>query len=294
MLKQRNFFRVWHDRRGGGLKNPLFPDKHGSALHRLVWTLGVGTFALLAVFSLAVYGPLLRITDVRIDGLTTIAPAEIEALVAAQREKRRFFVFPQNTTFMFNAFALEKTLTTTYAFDKIHVDTEGRTLVVAVKESVSYVALRAGGRTYFAGRDGAIIREASEGEVRAIDVRLGLAIPAEGETLPVLQPGMPIIAITALVEGSEPTLTAQKVQGVLTLVEQLFVMRITPKLVTFARVEDQWVSVSTEAGYEILVDVTESIDPQMISLSTVLDNTNSAVYDYIDVRFGEHVFVKEL
>lgn len=285
---------MWHARHGAELRNPLFPHKDLPAKQKIARILALAFVGGAAILALLIYGPVLGIAGVRIEGLMTIAAADVESLVTEQRGTRRLLILPQNNVVVFDTAKLASTLHQSYALETVDVARDGRLIVITAKEKVLHVAVRDARRTFFVGRDGNVIREATAEESKAVDVRLGLAQPQDGETLPVFQPGMPVIRVPDVADGQPVIMAAERVETVIHLVERLFAMRIKPLLMTFARNEDPWITVRTEAGYDVLVDITEPLEGQLQSLKAVLDNGEGVSYEYIDVRFGEHIFVKEL
>jgi hypothetical protein len=76
--------------------------------------------------------------------------------------------------------------------------------------------------------------------------------------------------------------------------EGLRLLLIVPKEYETENVEAPWFTVRSDQPYAILFDAKQSTDEQLIVLKTVLDEYFATQQDskYIDVRFGQRVFVK--
>ena len=293
MLKHRNFLRAWHAKQYDGRprKNPFFPDRESIPRFKvLVFMIGGGAL-LVGGISLFIFAPIMSVQAVTIQGLTTIAPSEVEQVVHEQRAKRRWFIAPQNNAYLLDKEAIAMTLEQRFQFESLSVERKGREVIISAKERILEVALQSGGKTFFLGIDGTLVREASPEESRALDVRLGKITLGEGESLPHLQPTMPILI--DLSASEHPVLSSDRVHDVLDLNERLLARNITPSTYTFTNFNEPWTRVQSTQSYAILIDITQNLTTQLELLDVILHQTTDPIpYEYIDVRFGDHVYVK--
>lgn len=293
MLKQRNFLRAWHAKQYDGRprKNPLFPDRESLPRMKVAIFVVASCVCVIGGFIGLIFAPFLTIQTIEIRGLTTLPAPEIETIINVQRGERRWLFAPQNNVFIFDQKDLVQHLMSVYQFEELSVEREGRVLVIHAKERILEIALKSGAKTYFLGVDGALIRETSLEEYKALDVRLGLTTPTEGEVLLQLQPTMPIIIDQSAQEP--PAVSQDRIEALLALNERLLQQNITPVTYTFTNMNEHWTRVQTAQGYAILIDVTAKIASQLATLDVILNEAGSPVpYEYVDVRFGDHVYVK--
>jgi len=246
------------------------------------------------VVALIVYLPFFRITGVVVEGLTSISRDDVISVVNAKLSQKPLFIFPERHRLFINEEELVNTLSEQFHFKSATLSYDRKTMIVVAEESVLEIALRAKNSTYFLTLEGGISREASSDESLVIDVRLGSATAPTDTTLPALQPTMPIIVLGQTSNEEMPGLDSRVVTGVIQVDEGLRAIGVVPISHELIRLEDRWITTHTQTGYDVMIDVTKDIPDQLEMLKTILTSRDDTRYEYIDVRFGENIFVKEL
>lgn len=296
MLKHRNFLHKWHAKNAEGnpLRNPLFPHRACSTRRKLITVIGAGTLFIGGLFALVMLLPFFQVSGVVIEGLTSISRDDVTHAVDERLSSKSLFVLPGRHRLLIDEDDIARILSEQFLFKSVNVTYDGKTMVIFVEERVLEIALRSADKTYFLTLEGAISREASVEESLALDVRLGKTAAPEGVTLPSLQPTMPIIQLGQLDVTETLGLDRRIVSGVIAVDEGLRAIDVLPISHEVIRLSDRWITTHTQAGYDVMIDVTKDIADQLETLKTILGSRDDARYEYIDVRFGEHVFVKEL
>ena len=261
------------------MRNPLFPNREVSARRKFLIWLTLSIAALIGFGIFIIYGPLLRISGVVVQGLSSIPTDQVVNTVNQQLSARRWFIFPQNNRLLFDKETLAQNLIGQFSFKNVVISQDGKILVVHTEESVLEVALKVADKTYFLTLEGIVSREASTDEISKL---------AE------LHPNMPIIVVGQLEVGEQPGLAERMVSGVIAAHEGLRLLDLKPESYEIMRSTDRWFTAKMQTGFDVLIDATKDINDQLATLKTILDNREGTTYEYIDVRFGEHVFVKEL
>ena len=92
----------------------------------------------------------------------------------------------------------------------------------------------------------------------------------------------------------DSVLTAEEIASVFRFGEHLKAQNISYTQVEFDRLAGKWTGLLTTDGYRILFDVTGDIDAQAQRLELIRKEKIKDVskLEYIDLRFGDHVYYK--
>jgi cell division septal protein FtsQ len=279
--------------------NPLFPRKESS---KKLWIL-VGILCLLAVIiavgAAGVYGPYLSLREVKIEGAVTLSSDDLEAKVREQFSERRFLILPSDHRWFFNPRVSETALFENFPLKSAEIQKQGATLLVAIVEDISMVALRSGDDIYFLDPKGTVIRLAEGPEKAAVLVMIGEAdAPGDGQGgLAVIQTDMPVIREkTATVhELGAQLFSESQIDNIIQFSEGLRQLGTRPKEFVSDSPELPWFAVTSDKEYLILFDANESVETQLAVLETVTEEylaTQEGKPRYIDVRFGTRVYIR--
>lgn len=301
MIQRRNFLEQTHVREYNKQKyqNPYF--KKTSRLKPwmfLVVGILAGLFILSIPFVLA-YAPIFKITNVTIEGLTTIPEAEIRGIVDDHLSKKRLTIFPRSSRWFFSEGALYEVMMSQEPLTELSVIQQGRAIHITLKEEVTFVVWASGDMYSLLDKEGRVtevLDPATANVLRSREGKEPLTIPEGGKTEPrVLAPTIPIIRDKSNAEviiGSE-RISEEKVHHVLAMDEKVRALSFTPLDYEIDQPTENWIRIVTP-GPDVLFDLLRALEEQESALQTVLraHPQESAAWEYIDVRFPENVFVK--
>ncbi len=297
-MKRRNFSRIQRLEEHGRGKfiNPYFQHRNIRRTKRLRLLVAAFFVLTLAAPVAVVASPLYRIKTITVAGLTTIPEQDVTAFVEAMLEKKRIGVFSQRNRIFLPVEVLKNELQQTYQFSQLAVDVNRTAIHVFVEEKISEVVWVTGDQMYFLDLDGTIVRELYTQERQQIDQRLGreLVDPLE-ETGAVLAPTMPIIfddSNTSVIVGTNP-IQPITVSHVIDFDKGIRKLIIHPKTYGLPSQGTSWMRIDTDMAYDILFDATLDTEAQWEVLRSVLQGQEGLLAEeYIDIRFGNRVFVK--
>ena len=132
-MKRRDFTRSFGKSYDGPrLRNPLFAVREISKPTKYA-VLTCGVVLLLGIPALFVYAPFMRYSDIRVQGLTTIAVSDVTTAVHSVTDKRKWFVLPGAHIILLKTDAIVDVLDTQFHFATLSLHREGRTLVVEAR-----------------------------------------------------------------------------------------------------------------------------------------------------------------
>ncbi len=295
-MKQR-FIRRYHFRRyqTRRFQNPYFREREkreSSWRSRLQLLVGLLLFIGL-VYSVA-YAPFWMIRDVRIEGLQYMSSTPLKEQTEAHLRSHRWLIFQQRHPWFLNSMQLKKDLTAQFAFASIETDIKSHVLVLTVKERVSQVIWFVKKQPFFVDLEGTVIRALSQDEASALTIS-GPAVEGPFPLQDRLR-GLPRI-VDDEDEAAVPGKTVLVAGGIGKIIEmnQLLISNnLTPDHFSVERGTSAWARAELRNGFAVLFDVTSPIADQVKNLLAVLsqDVKNRSSLDYIDVRFGNHVYVQ--
>lgn len=285
-MLRRNFIRFFeaksYDQLAGG--NPLF--RRQTHVHKnWVWLAGglVGASIIVAgVF--IVYGSHFRLTTVQIHGAAMLSDEHIRDSVQEQLSQNRFLVLPNHHKWLFNIPEAETTLIKNFPLHSVDIQTSGSIVSVTVVEDVFMLIFKSGDQIFLLDTAGNILRSADQTERTEIINNSGAYAD------------MPVLRESISIDH--------------TIGEQLYSDEILRNVISFSaglkaynlqvlefKTDDitlPWFTVSLDRDYVVLFDATQNVDTQLTVLKTVIDDrfTNTEQPRYIDVRFGNRVYVR--
>lgn len=251
----------------------------------IVLILGVSTFV--------IWAPFFRVHDVRIEGLTTLNTSGVATSVQSALQKKRYLLLPGDNVFLIKQQRIKEALNGQYHFAELNVTRKGRTLMVQAKERISEIAWISDEQTVLIDLQGMAISDANDATKAMIAARLANA--AEIPVAPGLQPTMPILEN---LQGDGITLGETLIpdSAVTFILETDTALRqrgISPVSYRFDNPEAPWFTVTT-TGPELMFDFAIELRHALVMLDAVRDEReNFSNLSYVDLRFGNHVYVKE-
>ncbi len=292
LKKQRDFLRLWHAKEhGNGIrKNPFFfraPPKKWLIITGIV----LGIVGIIGGCIGTTYLSYFRITGITVQGATITRAEDIQQNAWETITTHSYPFIAKENVFLIRVQRIEQELMKRFALESAVVSRSGRTLNIALVEKVTTLALRTQEKTVFLDLSGTYIRDATAEESRAIDVRIGTAVPTEGEVIAPLHAEMPIILDTQTDPAT--SLPIQSVEHILALTSSLHNQGITVKTYTLNGVHAPFVRLDTNQPYSLFFDLNRPVNEQISALTTI---TSSPSFippaEYIDLRFGAYVYMK--
>jgi hypothetical protein len=279
-------------------KNPLFGDR--GALPR--WKKYLLSFFVVAFLVgigwLVFFGPFSTIKTIAVSGLTTIPNTFIEDAARTQMQGNRFGIVPQWSRYTFSVSQFAQTLQDTYDFTSLSVVMDGRTLNVVAEERVSELVWKSGDRMLFLDLTGMATRSLYDYELAQIYTRLGqqtVYIYDGTQALP-LQPSIPILVDVSAtpIESNSEVLSPMHAETIIAFDKAARALQLNPMFYQIEKPHANWLTVQIAQGCKILIDGTRGVGEQEGVLETVLKEYRDqlSTLEYIDIRFGDHVYIK--
>lgn len=288
---QRSQFRRYQARR---FHNPFFRRPVNKISWR--WRLQIILAALIFVgmIYLFAFAPFWMVKNVRVEGLQYMSSAPIKEMANTQLEAHRWLIFRQRHPWFFDEQALKDRLNAAYAFETLEASIEGHVLTISVTERVSEIIWYTENGPFFVDLTGTVIRALSDDESSALTVS-GPVIEGPFPLQDRLR-ALPRIADQGDedLQPGESVLVTGGVQKIVAMNQALIAQNLTSDHFTVERKTAAWAAAELREGYSVLFDLTNPIEDQIKNLLAVLSQEvkNRATLDYIDVRFGNHVYVQ--
>jgi hypothetical protein len=301
MIQRRNFLEQTRVREYQKQKyqNPYF--KKTSRFRPWMFFLA-GGFCLIGLLSLPfflAYAPLFRISEIQVQGLTTIPESEIRQIIDMDLRKKRLGLFPKSSRWFFSEEGLTNLLMSQEPLTSAVVTLNNDTLMIDIKEEVTFIVWTAQDLYVLLNLEGKAIEALDPASVNVLRIRQGrevFTIPEGGKSEPrILAPTIPVIidkSNTEIVIGST-ILSKEKMEHILAIDEAVRTTSLVPMEYQIDTPQEIWMRIMT-LGPDVLFDLTRSPEEQVSALKTVLSAhaQESEAWEYIDVRFPENAFVK--
>lgn len=229
-----------------------------------------GTCAVLIVFVLFFFlHPLFQIAQVRFVGIEQTDRSAMSDFVHSKIQRNRFLFHPNEFVDL---------LKNAFVFKDVQVSQNGGLIEVRVIERASQFLWKSKGQGFVVDIDGMIIREIVLDETEYLQTVLPVFVDRNDVEVGV----------------GDRVLTRQEADAVLLFHEHLAAQGIGFTLTEYDRLAGKWVGVYTDQSYHILFDPSGDIDAQATRLDTLLRDKIDDVskLEYIDLRFGDHVYFK--
>ncbi|OIO52770.1 hypothetical protein COY93_02675 [Candidatus Uhrbacteria bacterium CG_4_10_14_0_8_um_filter_58_22] len=307
--------------------NPLFVKQNGKRrtydpkLLKIAALLAVGIVLLSTGFWYLFWSQSFRISDITIEGVSADTSTAVRQIAENRLQKRRFFVLPQASIFVFDTKETESDITEKFYLNSLEIRKKlPNTVIIKAEEKASVGAFLAKGQFLAIDEDGYVIRELTKRErIALVDLPDGLEGVAAGE-LGAESVGVgdidPNTAVDpdADLKNSNPIpliLDWDKVGGaylpgeaavsneILTLVLQAY-----SQLPDAAAAEVRWftldpaadtVDVMLKGGWHVYLTTLIPFEVQAARLSLVLREKigdRRGELEYVDLRYDERIFFR--
>ncbi len=253
-------------------RNPYFQDTHQRKnIFRLAGFL-LGFVCVLALVLFFLLHPFFQIKKVQIHGIEQVSAEQVNHTIDSYLSERVLLIFTRRNEFLFRANALESLLKKNYAFSQLVIKKKGTELTISLTERTSHLIWQTAEKKYIVDLEGVIVREATQKDT--------LPLFVDRQNVPT--------------QIGDAVLTPQEVKAVFLFQDRLTAQNISFTQTQFDRLAGKWTGVLTTDGYTILFDTTGDIDAQANRLELLRREKmkDPTKLQYIDLRFGDHVYVK--
>jgi|GEM_PF-778278 hypothetical protein len=310
-MPKRNFFKRSAQKRykSQQFKNPYFREEKKfpwKLLFVLLGILGITIFCLW--FFLA--SDYFELKTIEVEGCEVIDTQELTGQVAEYLEQSTLFLFTKRNRFLFSSDELRKLLEQTYSFEMLAIEIKQNKLFVDVKERASTFVWNTDQSWLLFDLNGVLVRYLTTEELAWLQdptIREGpLRVDENGNEIEVTQEESmtpeeifhtyPIIKdLNEIeVEIGDKVLEPEEIDLIVEFIQRVTSLGIEIQETQIDRLAGKWTGLLTTEGFLILFDTDGNIDEQVVHLSTLLQESidESKVLEYIDVRFGDHLYFK--
>ncbi|HBR80348.1 MAG: hypothetical protein UX09_C0004G0017 [Candidatus Uhrbacteria bacterium GW2011_GWE2_45_35] len=295
--KRRNFFRKAQvaPYQAHRFKNPYFRAKAKAPTWPLA-AAGAAIGLLIALSSFFITAPIFTISSVRVEGAETINPKEIRDLAEDYLSSRSLLFFKTSNRLFFNEEKMRSLLEDKYSFSTLDVKREKQTLAIIFKEKISSFLWLTNSNSYLLDETGSVIRATPTEETELIlsppliqgPTKIGGLIP---ETVKILV--FQDLANKPISVG-DAVLLENEVYNVRTFFEAMYSAGIIIDRFELNRSIGSWLKAETQEGFDLLFDPSGDVLQQADNVLLLLKDQvkDRSALEYIDVRFGDHVYYK--
>ena len=236
--------------------------------------------------------PWLQIKTIEIEGLVTIYPDAIEQSTWQFVSNPVLGVLPGKHIWFVRTEKLQEALKDDFQLKMIDVSRSGRTLSIQASERITRAVWVTNNRMFFLDSDGIAIRELSELEHAEVEQQINTQV-APSQSLQ-----STVFTIWDL-ENHAIELETQIVTPILlSTIEEFDLMlrqtSITPISYIIDHKDEVWLTVRSTLGVDIYINGVGDSQEQFDNLQLIIDEYGETVHEleYIDLRFGNRVYVK--
>lgn len=282
--KRHDFFRGLQQARYAArpYRNPHIRHEHRS--FSIPWKPLILVFLAVVVIGLplwALFSGTLNLREVRVRGNIQVPFADISSRVTSYMDHRPFLLVPQANRYLFDADALADDIRSAFAFESVDVTIEGQRVMITVEERASLFTWSTAGRLYFGDQHGQLMRELTTLE----------------RSLLLEQPDPTLLSFTDAnnveVSSTSQVLSEDEYDHARDLQLQLSAAGYPVQSFTVDRLMGAWMSAACD-GFNVIFDPLGDVSAQVTNVALVLRERvpDPRTLDYIDVRFGDHVYYR--
>ncbi len=299
-MKKRNFLKSQSAKayKKRSYKNPYFKKQKKISIWQIILAIFVIAILSSLIIWFFIFSKFAQFKTITVEGLTTIPNSFIEDVVRDQMNEKRFNIFKQNSKYFFNIKSLKTKLLKKYDFEYLEIDANRTNIDIIASEKISEIIWKSADKLVFVDMNGVFIRDLHDYEIAQIYSRLSIptAYIYTGEEALPLQPTMPIIEDLSQkkIDGLNKILTSVNPNIVNDFDKALRRLDITPTLYQVDSPNSAWLRAKTSNTFDILFDGSREVEQQITVLETVLSENGNSLNEisYIDIRFGNHVYIK--
>lgn len=294
-MKKRNFLKSHHAKRyreNPRHGNPLFSHKKRPLVTRKYIILPIFFLVITGMIWLILSIPLLRISTIEVSGLVTIYPDTVRQSVQEEIDKPVYKMLSGSHIWLASLDEIKIKLKNEFQFKSVDATVKGRTLYIDAEERITRAIWISNGEFYFLDSEGIIVRKLTDEEKAEAENQINT------QETPTQTMQLPVLTIWNLNNGSVEPEESVTSSIVLTTIDQFDQMlratTIQPISYTITNHEEVWLNAKTTLGVDIYVNGVGDAQVQFDNLQLIIEEYQDSVHDleYIDLRFGNRVYVK--
>lgn len=274
-MEKRNHFHRFQQKRysRGVYRNPYF---NAQKKPTPTWFIrfGIGIILFVFLFGYLFSYPAFTIKRIEITGLESSSNELMNSAIRAYLNKSKMLFFHNTNTFLFSEREFKDALLSTFAFDQISVKRKKQIVSISVKERTLDIIWKSGSDIYLADMKGVITQKISEHEMK---------------TLPIF-----LDKNTSSVSIGDHVLNENLIKHILEFQKTIQGFGMKTQEVQIDLKVGKWIGLLTMQGYLILFDPDQDVILQSNRLKSLVLETlkDQSKLQYIDLRFGDHVYYK--
>ncbi|MEK7614811.1 MAG: hypothetical protein AAB431_00310 [Patescibacteria group bacterium] len=273
-MKRRDFFQKTQRKRytTQTFRNPYFREPKNKKLILILGGVLLGLLCLAAGACLLLSHPRFQIKQIQVHGVQQVSHEQMDQTIKTYLNERVFLFFKRQNRFLFQSSTLSELLKKDFAFSDMTIRKHGITVEIDLTERTSHLIWQTGAKKYIVDFEGVVVRESTDNDI------LPLFVDRQNVS----------------VEVGSSVLTAIEIKSVFLFQERLRTQNISFTQTQFDRLAGKWTGILTTEGYTILFDVTGDIDAQAGRLELLRKEKikDTSKLQYVDLRFGDHVYIK--
>lgn len=231
---------------------------------------------ILAIFIIyiIIYSNLFKIEKITINGADLINKIELEQIIDDQIDSWRWYLLPQRNLLFVSKGKIIKAISEKYGLDGIEVKRGWKTLIINIKEKVTYLIINNGDHQFFVDQQGIIIKE----------------IPPED--IGKYENQFPNLMISNEINIGTEAIPQKMVEFILSLNSQAKDLKLEVK--NYKSGGPTEITLITTAGWQVHFDINNDLNISMENLGMVLNDRVKDIsqLEYIDLRFGDKIYYK--
>ena len=273
-------------------ENPLFAHKKEKKSWKKFLIAPILIFVLIILIWGLMVIPWLRVKTIDINGLVTIYPDSIEESTWNYISNPVLGILPGEHVWFIRLEKLQEALKDEFQLKTIEVSHDGRTVNIEASERITRAVWVTNGKMYFLDAEGVVIRELLELERAEVELQINAQItPSQS-----LQSTVFTIwdLDNHIIELEQQVVSSVIISSVKKFDQLMRGTSVQPISYIIDHKDEVWLTITSTLGVDIYFNGVGDAQEQFENLQLIIEEYGESVHDleYIDLRFGNRVYVK--
>ncbi len=239
------------------------------------------------------YSDIFQVQKIDIQGNDNIKKGDIENIILAQMEKKRFIFFPQKNIIFLNKKEAGDIMFSRFALDELDIKKKlFHDLQITLKEKKPYIVWIENKKSYYVDEKGMVISQVEQFDTQKENFKDYNILRHN-----IIYKNLPIIQNIA---NQKNYLTNKIIinNEIFSKIKKLIksINEVVKININFFEINsnEKYITIITAEGWKIYFSLEDDIDSQIKKLELILDNKSKVgkIIDYIDLRYGDKIFYK--